>query len=247
MLEEPGGGALALLELGAGRAEAAADHYEADLLPALGPFVLYPDVIDAIEALARAGRREAAAVWLDRFAEQATAAGWTWALAAAAYLRGLVTDDDYAPYFDQAVVLYEHEPRPFLRGRTQLAYGERLRRAGSRAEARAPLRSALDTFERLGAAPWAERAAAELRATGERIRRQTDGGTSQLTPQELQVALAVARGVTNKQAAAQLFLSPKTIEKHLGAAYAKLGLRSRTELARILAVEQAAQPALAVP
>src|SRR5262249_59182902 len=89
--------------------------------------------------------------------------------------------------------------------------------------------------ERLGAAPWAEHAASELRATGERVRRRSDPDTSQLTPQELQVALVVARGATNKEAAAQLYLSPKTIEKHLGSVYTKLGLRSRTQLARVLA------------
>ena len=77
--------------------------------------------------------------------------------------------------------------------------------------------------------------AAELRATGERIRRRTDADTSQLTPQELQVALAVGRGATNKQAAAQLYLSPKTIEKHLGSVYRKLGVQSRAQLAAVLA------------
>jgi DNA-binding CsgD family transcriptional regulator len=214
----------------------AADHYEADVLSAVGPFVLYGDVLDAIEALARAGRRETATGWLDRFTEQATASGWTWARAAAAYLHGLLAEDDYAPHFAEAIALYAREPHPFLRGRCELAYGERLRRAGLRIEARARLRSALETFERLGAAPWAERAAAELRATGERIRRRTDADTSQLTPQELQIALTVVRGATNKEAAAQLFLSPKTIEKHLGSVYAKLGVHSRTELAAIFAL-----------
>jgi DNA-binding CsgD family transcriptional regulator len=235
MLEEPGRGALALLDLGAGHAEAAADRYEADVLAAIGPLVLYADVVDAIEALARAGCTEAAGRWLDKFASQSSAAGWTWALAATEYLSGLLAGDDYARHFDEALDLYEQEPRPFLRGRVELAYGERLRRAGSRLEARVRLRSALQTFERLGATPWAERAAAELRATGERVRRRTTADTSQLTPQELQVALIVARGATNKQAATQLYLSPKTIEKHLGSTYAKLGIRSRTELAAVFA------------
>jgi DNA-binding CsgD family transcriptional regulator len=240
LFDEPASGALALLELGAGDAEAAADRYEAEVLPAIGSFVLYGDVVDTIEALVRAGRLEAAAGWLESFAEQATAAGWTWALAAAAYLRGLLAGDDYARHFDEALALYAREPRPFLRARCELAYGERLRRTSSRREARARLRSALETFEQLGAAPWAERAAAELRATGERIRRRTDADTSRLTPQELQVALTVARGATNKQAAAQLYLSPKTIEKHLGSVYGKLGIRSRTELAAVFASTPAA-------
>lgn len=90
----------------------------------------------------------------------------------------------------------------------------------------------------LGAAPWAEQAAAQLRATGEQVRQRSEPDISELTPQELQVALVVARGATNKEAAAQLFLSPKTIEKHLGSTYAKLGLRSRAELARIFAARE---------
>ncbi|MBV9000714.1 MAG: helix-turn-helix transcriptional regulator [Solirubrobacterales bacterium] len=82
-----------------------------------------------------------------------------------------------------------------------------------------------------------------MRATGERVRRRNDLDTSRLSAQELQVALVVARGATNREAAAQLFLSSKTIEKHLGAVYSKLGVRSRTELARLFA-EQASAPAL---
>jgi DNA-binding CsgD family transcriptional regulator len=104
---------------------------------------------------------------------------------------------------------------------------------------------ALETFESLAAVPWAEHAATELRATGERLRRRTDPDASQLTPQELQVALLVARGASNKEAAAQLYLSPKTIEKHLGSTYTKLGLRSRTELARVFAAEPAAAAGVA--
>jgi DNA-binding NarL/FixJ family response regulator len=85
------------------------------------------------------------------------------------------------------------------------------------------------------------RARAELRATGERVRRRTEPKTDALTPQELQVALAVSRGATNREAAASLFLSPKTIEKHLGNVYTKLGLRSRTELAAVFTSARAGQ------
>jgi DNA-binding NarL/FixJ family response regulator len=115
-----------------------------------------------------------------------------------------------------------------------LVFGERLRGLGLRRLAREHLWAAVVVFVRLGAAPWAEHAVAELRATGERVRRRSNPDTSQLTPQELQVALVVGRGATNKEAAAQLYLSPKTIEKHLGSVYTKLGLRSRTELAGVL-------------
>ena len=112
-----------------------------------------------------------------------------------------------------------------------------MRRARRPSDARESLRSALETFERLAATPWAERARAELRASGETARRREPSATEQLTPQELQVALVVAQGATNREAGAALFLSPKTIEAHLGRIYRKLGVRSRTELARRLATE----------
>jgi DNA-binding CsgD family transcriptional regulator len=125
---------------------------------------------------------------------------------------------------------------PRLRGRARdlLALGERLRRARRRAEARAPLRDALAVFENLGADPWSRRARSELRATGERVAGRRGAPSSELTPQELRVALAVADGASNREAAATLFLSPKTVEHHLTSVYGKLGVRSRTALARRL-------------
>ena len=120
------------------------------------------------------------------------------------------------------------------RARCHLAYGERLRRGGQRVAARVQLRSALEVFDRIGAAGFAERARQELRATGETLRTRTDDEPERLTAQELQIALLVARGATNREAAASLFLSPKTVEKHLSNAYRKLGVRSRSELARRL-------------
>src|SRR5207247_10415557 len=134
-----------------------------------------------------------------------------------------------------------------LRAGTELAFGERLRREGHRRTAREHLRTALATFETLGAVPWTEQAATQLRATGERVRRRHDPDTSQLTPQELQVALVVTRGATNREAAAQLFLSPKTIEKHLGSASSKLGLRSRAELAGVFAARAQEDVAVGAP
>src|SRR5206468_6876562 len=97
------------------------------------------------------------------------------------------------------------------------------------------LHPALATFERLGARPWAERARAELRASGERLRPRKAVAHDRLTPQEFQVSLAAAEGLTNKEIGARLFLSPKTVEFHLGRAYRKLGVSSRVELARLLA------------
>jgi DNA-binding NarL/FixJ family response regulator len=115
-----------------------------------------------------------------------------------------------------------------------LAFGTRLHRARRRVDARRKLRAALKTFDRLRAEPWAERARAELRAAGA-IKRERVGDPDELTAQEARVALAVARGATNREVAAELFLSPKTIEFHLGRVYRKLGIHSRTELAALAA------------
>jgi len=91
------------------------------------------------------------------------------------------------------------------------------------------------TFEELGAVPWADRARRELQATGASPRPRRRDASEELTPHELQVALLVSRGATNKEAAAQLFVSPKTIDFHLRNIYRKLGIRSRAELAHLLA------------
>ncbi len=124
---------------------------------------------------------------------------------------------------------------PFERARTELVLGERLRRVRRRADAREHLQSAFDLLERLGAERWAERARMELIATGGRVAQRPPSALDELTPHELQVALLVAEGRTNREVGAALFLSRKTIEHHLSAIYRKLGLRSRSQLAALLA------------
>ena len=105
-----------------------------------------------------------------------------------------------------------------------------MRRRRQRAAAREHLRAALEGFEQLEAAPWAERARSELRASGETARRRDSSTISDLTPQELQVARFVTRGLSNKEVAAQLFLSPRTVDSHLRNIFGKLGITSRTQL-----------------
>jgi len=100
--------------------------------------------------------------------------------------------------------------------------------------ARGHLRAALDTFGRLGAAAWAQRARAELRATGETVRTPAPAAVDRLTHQELQVARAVGQGLTNRDAAAQLFISPRTVDHHLRGIYRKFGITTRAELVRVL-------------
>jgi DNA-binding CsgD family transcriptional regulator len=136
--------------------------------------------------------------------------------------------------FEQALRWHAQTPDSFETARTRLAYGQRLRRARNRVLAREQLRAALDTFERLDAGPWADRARAELAATGETTRRRDPTTFDELTPQELQIGLLLAGGKTTREAAAALFLSPKTIEYHLRHVYQKLDIHSREELTRVL-------------
>jgi DNA-binding CsgD family transcriptional regulator len=135
-------------------------------------------------------------------------------------------------HFEQAL-RRRADARPFDFARIQLLYGEHLRRERRRGDARTQLRAALEAFERYGAEPWAERARAELRATGETARKRDSSTLDQLTAQELQTARYVAAGLSNKEVAAQLFLSPRTIDAHLRNVFAKLGIKSRTQLARV--------------
>ena len=136
----------------------------------------------------------------------------------------------FAASFEHALSNHDHTPDAFEAASTRLAYGERLRRTRSRVLARQQLRAAVDVFNQLDARPWADRARAELTATGETVRRRDPTTIDELTPQELQIALLLAGGKTTRETAAALFLSPKTVEYHLRHVYLKLDIHSRTEL-----------------
>jgi DNA-binding CsgD family transcriptional regulator len=194
---------------------------------------------DLIEAYLRVGQRAEAEAVLVELDAQAETTGRLWARMAAGRARGMMAGaENLGRIFEEAIALAETAQDPFELARTCLAYGEGLRRSRRRGEARMQLRAALAIFEQLGAKPWIQRTERELAATGERLQRRTATTTGQdLTPQEMRVCIAVARGETNREVAAQLFLSLKTVETHLTSAYGKLGLRSRTELARLFAVE----------
>jgi DNA-binding CsgD family transcriptional regulator len=193
---------------------------------------------DLIEALIRVERRSEAAAVLDRYTLRASVATPLWGGALVARCRGLLADDEsFTVHFDEALDLHARVEDRFQEARTLLCYGERLRRTGNKSEARVRLRAALERFDELRAAPWADRAQRELRATGERIRRSRPAAGQELTPQELQVALPVAEGKTNKEAAAALFLSPKTVEFHLASVYRKLGVTSRRDLIKRVSTE----------
>ena len=187
---------------------------------------------DLIEAYARSGRGPEARRLLRRLQVQARRAGRR-RRAFAATARGsglLAAADAFEGHFRRGLEPSLTAELPFERARTELCYGERLRRSGHRRDSRSQLSSALDTFDALGAEPWAMRARGELRTSGEHVR-VDPGARTQLTPQELRVAYLVARGQTNREAATSLFVSEKTIEFHLRSIFRKLGVRSRAQLA----------------
>src|SRR5262245_5870045 len=227
--------ALALVELGRGRWEAALEHLDSLVTgdsAAMDPVV--PVVMpDKIEAAFRASRQEEARTALDGLEAWIGTARATALQARLAACRGLLAAGEEADrHFEEALALAEDEG-PFNTARIELLYGEHLRRARRRVDARVQLRSAVEAFERLRAEPWAERARAELRATGETARRRDPSEIDQLTAQERQISRLVAEGFSNKEVAAQLFLSPRTIDSHLRNVFQKLGVTSRTQLARL--------------
>jgi DNA-binding CsgD family transcriptional regulator len=184
-----------------------------------------------VEAAVRLGDPDRAESPARRFAAWAAASGEAWARAVA--LRHDALLGGGAEPYAEAVKLHQEGGRPFERARTELLFGEHLRRERQRTAARELLRSALAGFERLGAAPWAERARTELRATGETLasaRAAAPALVDRLTPQELQVVRLAAEGTSSREIASRLFLSPRTVEYHLYKAYPKLGVSSRREL-----------------
>jgi DNA-binding CsgD family transcriptional regulator len=241
--------ALGELALGLGDAARAAQHFEHQrrLLNelAITDVDLWP-AAELTDAYLRLGRASDAHQVCAEFMAAANAKQQPWSLARALRCRGLLaTDAGFSAHFEQALRLHEQTPDTFEAARTRLAYGERLRRARNRVLAREQLRAAADVFERLDARPWADRARAELVATGETRRRRDPDTVGELTPQEVQIALLLTGGKTTRETAATLFLSPKTVEYHLRHVYQKLGVHSRDELAAALAgqtLQQGEQP-----
>ena len=235
--------ALGLCALSCGDLAAAIDHLErawdAGQAAGLGNPNVVPFAGDLAEALARAGAAERAWEILAWLQDRAEATGLVYPQAAAARARGILAHNpaEAQAWFATARSAHQEQPMPFEQARTLLCEGEAMRRARRPAAARGPLQRALTIFSGLGARPWAARAITELDATGARAGSRNDTSVSaldSLSPQELQVARAVARGLNNVEAAAALFVSRKTVEAHLTRAYRKLGVRSRTELTRLL-------------
>ncbi|RDI67417.1 helix-turn-helix transcriptional regulator [Nocardia pseudobrasiliensis] len=225
--------AVSLLDLGHGRYESALDRL--DTLHRIpnrirGHWVHL--LRDLVEAAVRAGQPERAARAVEEIERWSAALGSPFAEAIALRSRAMLHSDDAA--YVRALELQAAEGLWYDHARTALLYGEFLRRRRSTGEARTHLRSAVETFDRLGILPWAAHARGELRAAGEGAPRPEPGpgnAAAALTPQELQVARLAATGATNKDIAAKLFISPKTVGHHLYRAFPKLGVTNRVELA----------------
>lgn len=232
-------GALGHLELALGDPDAAVARLEPSVTfvrrEAIAEPSAIPFVVDQIEALIELGRRDEAAELLDWYEGNARRLERVSAIAACLRCRGLLAAaagnlDDAITIFDEALEWHGRVAIPLDRARTLLTLGAAQRRAKHRREARETLEEALGVFEGLGAALWTERARAELRRISGRA--PTPGA---LTPAEERIAILVADGKTNREIAAALFLSERTVEGHLSHVYGKLRVRSRTELARELA------------
>ncbi|MGN9789351.1 LuxR C-terminal-related transcriptional regulator [Nonomuraea sp. ZG12] len=221
-----------------GRHAEAHDELDAVFTPSAAgyhPYARFSVLAHLAEAGAHCGRRDRVAARV-RQLEPIGATGASPLLRANLHCaKALLVPDAEAEGALRAALDADLTEWPFERARLQLALGIRLRR-GRPSAARAVLRAAAETFGALGARPWADRAHTELRASGETRRRSADE-IDRLTPQELQVARLVAEGLTNREIASRLFLSPRTISTHLYRIYPKLGVGSRTELATLIARE----------
>jgi DNA-binding CsgD family transcriptional regulator len=201
-------------------------------------------LIELVEAAARSREPELAADALEQLSERTRLSGTDWALGVEARSRALLSNGRAAEdfYLEATERLGRCRIRVHL-ARTQLLYGEWLRRENRRIDARETLRTAHELFSTMGAEAFAERAARELLATGEKARKRTADTRGQLTAQETQIAELAREGHSNPEIGAQLFISPRTVEYHLHKVFTKLEISSRNELQRVLPSEaREAQP-----
>jgi DNA-binding CsgD family transcriptional regulator len=219
--------------------ELALGHYDAALTaaltvyrddpPGLGTYVL----ADLVEAAVRSGNLSAATAAAKRLAERVPAGATPLAVGLLARSNALLAAGTEAEdLYREAIERLRQAAEPAQLARAHLLYGEWLRRQRRRRDARQQLGTARDLFDRWGLEAFAQRSRAELLATGERATKRTGEAADDLTPQEMQVARLVVEGASNRQVAAQLFISTNTVEYHLQKVFRKVGVSSRTQLAR---------------
>jgi DNA-binding CsgD family transcriptional regulator len=225
---------LGALEMGQGRYEEAFGHFQA----AAGADA-WPDgrlsaanwAADLVAASIQTGRLEIATSVVETMESWTRGKAPAWAQVATHRARALLSKGEQAlAEFEAAVSVTGGDLHAFELAKTQLEFGEALRRARLKTEARRQLRAAQDVFAELDAKPWLERAQAELRATGVSVAGRHGAATDRLTPQELQIARLGAQGLSNREIGTQLFLSPRTVGFHLSNVFGKLGIASRGEL-----------------
>lgn len=221
--------AMAVRAMGEGDSAGAFHHFARLRLPVIARMA----ASERVEAAIRAGETAAARGWTDELAQFAESVGRPWARAAVAFGRAVTADGDAEAFFHAAVSNPEEVERPLDVARAELAYGEWLRRNQRRVDARQHLRVALETFRDVRAVAPASRAEQELRASGETARKRDPSTLLQLTPTELKIAQLVSSGMSNKDVAAQCWISPRTVAFHLRNVFAKAGVTSRGELTRL--------------
>jgi DNA-binding CsgD family transcriptional regulator len=191
-------------------------------------------LVELVEAGARSGAHEEAAAALRRLEERTSTVGTDWALGVQAWSAALLSDGKAAEsHYREAIERLARSRIAVHLARAHLVYGEWLRRENRRIDAREHLRTAHDMFSRTGAEAFAERARRELLATGETARRRGVDTREALTPQEGQIARLARDGLSNPEIGAQLFISPRTVQYHLGKVFAKLEITSRSQLSRL--------------
>jgi DNA-binding CsgD family transcriptional regulator len=214
-----------------GDQSAALHHLSRFRLPPLSRMA----AVERLDAAVRADEPGLARTYVDELAAFADATRRPWALATSAYGRAITagTAADAEARFEEALSYVDGAGRRLDEARIQLAYGEWLRRAQRRVDSRRHLRRALETFQDMRAEALADRATRELRASGETARKRDPSTLVKLTPMELKIAELVSSGMSNKDVAAQIWVSPRTVAFHLRNIFAKAGVTSRGELARL--------------
>ena len=234
MLADRAAHSLGVLEIGHGRYAQAIVHLRF-ALDAPYSFVSTIALPDLAEAAARGDDSALAEQAADQLSLSTLASGTPFALGVEARTRALLAGGDDADKLYGSAIAHLRQTRAVVHlARTHLLYGEWLRRQRRRQEARQELRVAHEIFGSLGAAAFAERARAELEATGEHARRRTVEAADSLTPQEARIARMAAEGASNPEIADQLYVSRRTVESHLTKIYTKLGVNSRTQLAYLM-------------